>query len=89
MLTLERFPLTPVKTACARNASGDRNQEQRCLGSPGSPAFHRAFSPTVSDEAIVKGLRTEQNHRRDGGRGSSIWEITVKGLPSSTREGKP
>jgi hypothetical protein len=26
--------------------------------------FHRTFSPTVSDEAMVKGLGTEQNHRR-------------------------
>jgi hypothetical protein len=26
--------------------------------------FHRTFSPTVSDEAMVKGLGMEQNHRR-------------------------
>jgi hypothetical protein len=84
MLTLERFPLTPVKTAFARNASDDRNQGRRRLGSPGLPAFHRAFSPAVSDEAMVKGLGTEHNHR---GRGSSIWEMTVKGLQSSPRKG--
>jgi hypothetical protein len=41
----------------------------------------------MSDEAIVKRLGTEQNHPQDGGRGSSIREITVKGHQSSTREG--